>query len=651
VLILERLRRNAGFLAGAALALPLLVLGGAWAVERMAERQLLADAERSTLDWAQHLSRKVPDIDLVATGDLPSPQAQDALAALRGTGGLFRFHLFDIDGRKVLVSDSLGTPMTGAAQQADPDARAVIAHGGARVSIQRAAGAAAASDDPQVWTAGYARITHGRQVVGAARIELDQSGRALVITQSFGIAAALAAALMSGLIAAGGALWRRRLAREQANEQRVRYLASHDTLTGTLNRAAIHDTLASLCHNALRDGRRFALLCVDIDRFKDVNDLHGHAVGDALLHRVAERLRALLRQGDELGRLGGDQFVVLQQGVDGQAAVAALAERVVSGLGGEHALGALRVNLSVCVGAAMLGVDGDQPATLLHAAELALARAKAAGPGSWGYYDAVLDRALHERRLLATELRTALAQDQLALHFQPVFAAGGALLGYEALARWPHATRGFVPPGEFIPLAEETGLIEPLGRWVLRTACEEAARWPEPLHVAVNLSPAQFADPAALIDLIQSTLASAGLPARRLEVEITESLLMGHTEQVLSTLNALRDLGVRIAMDDFGTGYSSLAYLWRFPFDKLKIDRAFTQRLGADGKVDVIVRSIVRLAHALAIRVNAEGVETDAQRLALREHGCDELQGFLLGRPQPPEKLVHRAAEALPAKA
>ena len=228
------------------------------------------------------------------------------------------------------------------------------------------------------------------------------------------------------------------------------------------------------------------------------------------------------------------------------------------------------------------------------------------------------------------------------LHFQPVFAAqGDDLVGYEALARWPHPGRGWLPPAEFIPVAEETGQIEALGRWVLHSACHEAATWPEPLSVAVNLSPAQFRREGAIVDTVRAALAASGLAPPRLELEITESLLMSHTDQVLAALHELHALGVRIAMDDFGTGYSSLAYLWRFPFGKLKIDRAFTQGLGDDGKVDAIVHSIVSLAHSLNIRVNAEGVETEGQRLALCRHGCDELQGFLLGRPLPPDRLPH----------
>jgi EAL domain-containing protein (putative c-di-GMP-specific phosphodiesterase class I) len=287
-------------------------------------------------------------------------------------------------------------------------------------------------------------------------------------------------------------------------------------------------------------------------------------------------------------------------------------------------------------------------AELLHKADLALYRAKSEGRGGFSFYDAALDRQLQSQRDLVRDLREAIANETLGLHYQPQYAADGhSLVGYEALLRWTHPTRGNVPPGDFIGVAESSGLIEPLGRWVLKRACREAAGWPQALAVSVNLSAAQFRSDELMND-VAAALDGSGLPAHRLELEITESLLMSNTDRVLRTLHALSAMGVRIAMDDFGTGYSSLAYLWRFPFDKVKIDRSFTQGLGTDPKVGLIVRSIVSLAHSMEIRVNAEGVETSAQLGALQRYGCDELQGFLLGRPAPADTLHHRGAVAVP---
>ena len=623
------------------------------AIDHLADRHLVADAERSAVGWARHIATNVPDLDLVFMGEQASTQAQDRLAAMRGMAGLFRFKLFDTTGRLLLVSDSLATP----APQGDDEgavnaiARAVARGGQADVALKRGDGV----QRPAVYSEAYVPVLHGGRPAGVVEVYIDQSELAATTAASFQRAALAAGSALALFFACAAALWQRHSGHVRHAEERVRFLARHDVLTGALNAASLREGLAQACAAAAGAERAtdtpaaptgLAVLCIDLDRFSEVNDAHGRAAGDELLRQVAHRLRDVLRGADLLGRVAGDRFAVLQREVADSTAVKALAQRIVDSLAQPHRLPGLagEITATASVGAAIHGVDGDEADALLHAAELALQRAKAGGSARWSFYDAALDRLLQERRVLAHDLRDALARDALKLHFQPVFAAGDGqrLIGYEALARWPHPVRGFVPPSEFIPVAEETGQIEALGSWVLRSACREAASWPQPLAVAVNLSPAQFRQPGAIVAEVRAALAASGLAPARLELEITESLLMSHTEQVLATLRELKALGVRIAMDDFGTGYSSLAYLWRFPFDKLKIDRAFTQGLGADGKVDVIVRSIVTLAHSLAIRVNAEGVETAEQREALLRHGCDELQGFLLGRPQPVERLAHR---------
>jgi predicted signal transduction protein with EAL and GGDEF domain len=325
--------------------------------------------------------------------------------------------------------------------------------------------------------------------------------------------------------------------------------------------------------------------------------------------------------------------------------VSGLGQRLASALALPYLVQEQQVQAGGSVGAAVYGPDGHDSAELLHKADQALYRAKAQQRGSFSFYDAALDEQLQARRAIARDLRKALYAGELHLHFQPLYEGDACTLqGYEALVRWNHPKRGPIPPSEFIPLAEQTGLIEDLGVWVLARACDVASTWPPSLSVSVNLSAAQFRRGDELARMVGECLKAAGLPASRLELEITESLLMGNTEQVVQTLHRLTEMGVRIAMDDFGTGYSSLAYLWRFPFDKVKIDRAFTQHLASDPKVGLIVRSIVSLAHSLDIRVNAEGVETEEQLACLQAHGCDELQGFLLGRPIPSTQLSHEGA-------
>jgi len=634
--MLKRLPRP--FRLVAWLGLGLLPLAGVFlSIDRLAESHLTQDAQRSALSWARHVATNVPDIDLVFLGDLPSPAAQNQLTGLRGMAGLFHYRLFDPTGKLVLVSDSIGTPPPAGTPALAVPASALAR--GPQVVVRQGNG----KDQPSVFSQALVPVMHGRELIGVMELQVDQTDRAAVTASSFGLAAAVTSLALGCVLSLGGWLWRRRAAQQQAAEERMHYLARHDTLTGTLNRSTFHQALAQACAKTRPGGPGLAVLQVDIDQFKELNNTHGHDAGDELLRAVSQRLAAVLRSGDVLARLGADRFAVLQGGVMASSDVTHLAQRMLDAVQPAYRLsGGVELGVTVCVGAALYGTDGNAPEVLSQRAEQALLRAKDQGHAGYSLFDAALDHALQDRRMLTNDLRQALAQGSLQLHYQPLFnAKDRGLQGYEALARWPHPTRGFVPPSDFIALAEQSGLIGELGRWVLHTACREAAGWPEALTVAVNLSPAQFKLGGDVVAEVQAALAASGLPASRLELEITESLLMGDTEEVLRALKSLQGLGTRIAMDDFGTGYSSLSYLWRFPFDKLKIDRAFTQRLGRDGKVDLIVRSIISLAHSLAMRVNAEGVETEAQYEALRRHGCDELQGFLLGRPQPPDRLAH----------
>lgn len=634
--MLKRLPRP--FRLVAWLGLGLLPLAGVFlSIDRLAESHLTQDAQRSALSWARHVATNVPDIDLVFLGDLPSPAAQNQLTGLRGMAGLFHYRLFDPTGKLVLVSDSIGTPPPAGTPALAVPASALAR--GPQVVVRQGNG----KDQPSVFSQALVPVMHGRELIGVMELQVDQTDRAAVTASSFGLAAAVTSLALGCVLSLGGWLWRRRAAQQQAAEERMHYLARHDTLTGTFNRSTFHQALAQACAKTRPGGPGLAVLQVDIDHFKELNNSHGHDAGDELLRAVSQRLAAVLRSGDVLARLGADRFAVLQGGVMASSDVTHLAQRMLDAVQPAYRLsGGVELGVTVCVGAALYGTDGNAPEVLSQRAEQALLRAKDQGHAGYSLFDAALDHALQDRRMLTNDLRQALAQGSLQLHYQPLFnAKDRGLQGYEALARWPHPTRGFVPPSDFIALAEQSGLIGELGRWVLHTACREAAGWPEALTVAVNLSPAQFKLGGDVVAEVQAALAASGLPASRLELEITESLLMGDTEEVLRALKSLQGLGTRIAMDDFGTGYSSLSYLWRFPFDKLKIDRAFTQRLGRDGKVDLIVRSIISLAHSLAMRVNAEGVETEAQYEALRRHGCDELQGFLLGRPQPPDRLAH----------
>jgi len=424
-------------------------------------------------------------------------------------------------------------------------------------------------------------------------------------------------------------------------EARIHELAYTDALTGIANRTRFFDLLALHMSSRRAADRPCAVMMIDLDRFKYVNDTLGHAAGDMILRMVAERLRSTLRETDVVARLGGDEFAVMQVAAEEADAAFALASRVIAVVESRpFMIDGQPVHLGASVGIALCPSDGEDPAELMQNADLALYSAKADGRGTFRRYDLSLDEKMRERRAIEAGLRSAIAEGQLELHYQPLIDAGtGKITSAEALVRWNHPERGLIPPIEFIGIAEETGLILPLGEWVLRTACAEAATWPVDMGVAVNLSPAQFRD-KSLVDIIAAALKSAGLAADRLDLEITEGVLLSDEHATMQTLNDLVALGIRVSMDDFGTGYSSLSYLRKFPFDKIKIDQSFVNQLPEDEESAAIVRAIITMAKCLGMSTTVEGVETHAQFAFSVDAGCDTLQGYLISRPLPKADLA-----------
>jgi diguanylate cyclase (GGDEF)-like protein len=394
------------------------------------------------------------------------------------------------------------------------------------------------------------------------------------------------------------------------------------------------DELKRAIANCSREGERVAVLCLDLDRFKPVNDTLGHAVGDELLQQVAGRLSSCVRAGDLAARLGGDEFGIIQPRVEGESEASALAERIVQSLSVPYDVAGHRVTIGVSVGIAIGAGASGTPDELVHQADLALYRVKAEGRQSFSFYHRDMDARAEIRRKLEMDLQEAIEKQQFEVHFQPsIRLDDNSVTGFEALLRWQHPDRGMISPAEFIPIAEDTGLINPIGQWVLTEACKQAATWPAHMSVAVNLSPVQFKQ-AALPLQVMSALSKSGLDPSRLELEITEAVLLKDTESTQDTLNQLRDIGVRIALDDFGTGYSSLSYLSRFQFDKIKIDRSFVNDMSARTDALSIVRAITALGADLGMTVTAEGVETEEQLAHLRTVCCTEVQGFLFSRPR-----------------
>lgn len=418
-------------------------------------------------------------------------------------------------------------------------------------------------------------------------------------------------------------------------ERRARYLAEHDALTGLANRAQLDDRLKEATAAASKNRREVALLLLDLDQFKDINDTHGHPVGDEVLRVTAKRLAGLVRTTDTVARFGGDEFCIVQTGAQQPDSAMRLAERILSSLSQPITVSSLSLSVSASIGIALFPDHGATSELLLQHADKALYTIKHNGRRDFAFYHQTQSKSRRRQWDIATDLRAALAADQLSLEFQPLMhASDGKVRGFEALARWQHPTRGPIPPEVFIPAAEDAGVIMELGAWVLEKACTTAVSWPPPLQASVNVSPLQL-EGNHLPAMVENVLASSGLPAARLELEITESALLGGTEDVLSIFQQLKALGVSLALDDFGAGWSSLSALQRFPFDRLKIDRSFIASLGADARSVAIVRAVLSLAQSLNLPVTAEGVEQQAQLVALRQMGCAELQGFLIGRPSP----------------
>jgi diguanylate cyclase (GGDEF)-like protein/PAS domain S-box-containing protein len=436
-------------------------------------------------------------------------------------------------------------------------------------------------------------------------------------------------------------------------EAEVAYLAHHDALTALHNRAYFLDHLAAKIESSRRTKETFAVCCIDLDLFKDVNDSFGHPTGDRLLRMVAHRLQATLGKDDLAARLGGDEFAVILNHVASPSQVGDFASRLIDLLSEAYAIDGLQVTIGASMGVALYPGDGQTADDLLRNADMALYQAKSEGGGQHHFFQKAMHLKALDRRALESDLKSALAAGQLQVHYQPVVdISGDRVSGFEALLRWRHPARGNIAPSDFIPIAEATGLIIPIGEWVLKTACAEAATWPNEMTVAVNLSATQFRTPN-LVNVVVGALAHSGLAAERLELEITESVLLVETETTLATLHKLRDLGVRIALDDFGTGYSSLSYLRGFPFDKLKIDRSFVKDLPDRNDCVAIITAIAGLAKNLGIATTAEGVETQDQLDFLRRQGCTQAQGFLFSPARPRSELAElvktinrRAAEA-----
>jgi diguanylate cyclase (GGDEF)-like protein len=434
---------------------------------------------------------------------------------------------------------------------------------------------------------------------------------------------------------------------QRQSEVKIEYMAHHDALTELANRVLLNARLET----ALGREEMVAVHHLDLDQFKAVNDTFGHHAGDKLLKIVAERLSGLIRETDTIGRMGGDEFVIVQAPIADPTDATSLAQRVIKLLSEPYDIDGHQAVIGASIGISVGPGDGMSPEKLLRNADLALYRAKGDGRGTFRFFEPVMDLQMQTRRIMEQDLRKALPSGEFELHYQPVVnLASNEISGFEALIRWNHPTKGMVSPAAFIPLAEEIGFIVPMGEWVIRQACATAAQWPDNLHIAVNISAVQFRNPG-LMQVITGALAASRLDPARLEIEITETVLLHNKEATLAVLHQLRALGIRIAMDDFGTGYSSLTYLQSFPFDKIKIDRSFVKDITENSGSLNIVRAVAALANGMGMTATAEGVETREQLDRIASEGCTEMQGFLFSKPLPAREIERLFLQGNGAKA
>jgi diguanylate cyclase (GGDEF)-like protein len=615
----------------AIVSLVVFVFGlGVWQVlKSTVDRLLYWDATAAAESWAKYVAENVTDLEDIADGQPPSAESMAFLIRTQQIRHVFGFEILNLFGNVQLTSD--GSKISSARGTVHSDTAARSAELG-RPVISVKEGTPPVR--PKIYSEAYLPvIIDGRpRAVVAAYVDLTEQRDHF--RQAFSFAALALCLLISGAVGIPSIAWYRRTKEKQQADRRIRFLAHHDALTGLANRTQLIEKLENALAVLPLRGGCLAVHFIDLDHFKEVNDTLGHDGGDFLLKTVAERLRAVTRADDIVARLGGDEFVVVQTDIDRKGQVEDFARRLTSAVTAPMKLKEQEIVATVSVGVALAPADGTDPERLLKSADLALYKSKADGRNCICFFDSKMDTALQARIGLEKALRDAVHNERFILHYQPLFEISGQrLIGFEALIRLPAEDGTLIPPMTFIPVAEDLRLIGKIGAWVLREACKAAANWPEPLTVAVNLSPAQF-EAGSISNVVASALRETGLAPSRLELEITETLLLGHSEAVMIELQSLKAMGIAIVMDDFGTGYSSLSYLWRFPFDKIKIDRSFMQGFDASGRdAETVVKTIIALGRELNIRVTVEGVETAKQAAFLDGADADQVQGFFFGRP------------------
>ena len=612
-------------------------IGGAVAIERLTISRLLHDDAVSTgRSWAEFMAKNIGDLKEIAAGGNATQETETFLSNVKTVGRVFLFKIYDAEGRPRFVSDDLPEESGDEADlsQHNPEAVEAIEAGEPAIEVKQGE----PPSRPAYFSEAYipAFGTDGK-INAVVEAYIDQTEKRAQFERVSVISAALLGLLIAAAFGLPAGAWYLRKRDQEHSDARIHFLANFDALSGLANRARLTEELTRALAESLPARKLLAVHCIDIDHFKDINDRLGLAAGDLMIKITAERLKSVAGPDDIVARLAGDEFALIQKAPRDRADAEVFARKISRAMAEPVPLGNEQVAMTVCVGVAIAPDHGNDPERLIKSAELALAKGKSEGRARIRFFSNDLDNEMVARIRLESAIETALATGGFALHFQPLYAEPGeALVGFEALARLPTVDGGFIPPSDFIPAAERMGAISRLGAWVLREACNTATHWPEHLTVSVNLSPAQFGKDGNIVEVTAAALSASGLRPSRLLLEITESLLLKDSEGVMAELAKLKALGASIVMDDFGTGYSSLSYLWQFPFDKIKIDQSFMRAFDTPGApAEKIVRTIAALGHAMGMQVCVEGVETERHASYARASGCDEVQGFLFGRPMP----------------
>ncbi len=634
--MLKLIRRIALF---SALAVGLLAFGYLTVVTS-ADRLIQSESRFRTDAWAESMLTQVPDIKEIIEGEQPSEDSILFMEQARTIGDIWEYKLYNKEGKLVLVSSQLGRThrFTDTLDSLNFNVRQLVEDTGLAIRTRDGK----EEYEPKLITDSIVRVMQQGEMIGYLHLEVDESKRA---AENKGTISHLALSLLAILLIGFGgpaAAYLLSAQKKEKAEDQLAYLAFHDDLTGLKNRAAINRVLnrALESNGAANDGAQCVVHMIDLDHFKSINDTLGHEAGDALLKEVAVRLRHICNMSADVGRLGGDEFVIVQPGVKRAGQAETLAAQVIAALKRPMVVGGNEIECGASVGFASYPDNASTTSELLKCADTALYVSKSQGRGMYCAFKPEHDAKMVRRRLVETKLRQAMASKGFTLAFQPLFnLASKKIESVEALLRLNDPEIGHISPGEFIPIAEEAGLIDEIGEWVVYEACRALALLPKPMSLALNLSPVQF-QRGDIVGTITKAIAASKIDPRRLELEITESLLLKDSPETQDKIKRLKALGCAIVLDDFGAGYSSLSYLWRYPFSKLKIDREFVAAMTANPDVAGIVEIMVHLAKKLKMRVTAEGVETMSQELALVELGCDQVQGFLYARPMPMADLA-----------